>query len=107
MPVIGTYVNTAFDTRSWGALRHPGNDRRPAMSTLELDPGEVVEDLVVPRGFEDPWLKPVGEVADASEGPAEPPDGPPAPADEDEAPSASEGPAEPSPNPMGGAYPTA
>lgn len=105
MPVIGTYVNTAYDTRSWGALRHPGNDRRPAMSTLELDPGEVVEDLVVPRGFEDPWLKPVGEVADASEGPAEPPADQPVPPAEDEAPGASEG--LPVPNPMGGAYPTA
>lgn len=65
------FINTDSNTRVWTGLSHPGNDRRPQFSTLELDAGEVVEGLVVPWGFEDPWLKPL-EVGYPDQAPPQP-----------------------------------
>jgi hypothetical protein len=48
------FYNSDGQTRYWNGLRDP-----ITLSTLQLGPGEVVENLFVPWGFEDPYLKPL------------------------------------------------
>lgn len=50
------YKNYSEEQRVWPGVQ------RPDGTTLELEPGEVVELDDLPEGFNDPYLKPVGYV---------------------------------------------
>jgi len=50
----GNFYNSDTRTLTWGNLRDPRT-----LSTLRLEPGEVVENLFIPWGFSDPFLKPL------------------------------------------------
>jgi hypothetical protein len=50
----GDFYNSDTRTLTWPQLKDP-----VTLATLRLEPGETVENLFVPWGFEDPFLKPL------------------------------------------------
>ena len=50
----GDFYNSDTRTLTWANLTNP-----ETLTTLRLEPGEVVENLFVPWGFDDPFLKPL------------------------------------------------
>jgi hypothetical protein len=81
----GNYYNSDSRTLTWPTLTHPDT-----LTTLRLEPGETVENLFVPWGFKDPFLKPLSVQPVGDQTPDEVPTFDPNP------PPAEDSPAEPS-----------